>query len=113
MQLVLAIVRQAELQRPGRCRPPPTREVQIAALQPPELSSTLFAGMCDYRIELTDFQMKRFVEVFDFIDVDKTGYVTVDELLVYVRSVGRDATRETIKYIFKGRKSAWRLPSQN
>jgi hypothetical protein len=68
----LAIVRQAELQVPGRTRPLPIKSISMAVAHPPRTASgdDLFSGDADCRIELTPFQSERYNEIFSLIDAE-------------------------------------------
>ncbi|KAL1510690.1 hypothetical protein AB1Y20_006985 [Prymnesium parvum] len=90
MQLLLAVIRQSELQRPGRTRLLPTKDPALAIPSVPSLAAfASSANLKPHRVELTQFQLERFTEVFALIDADGSGMITVDELEAYMSSVGR------------------------
>ena len=94
LQLLLAVVRQAELQRHGRTRPVPTKagvvEFAEVELTPEEVTPCPLMGYVgDHQVQLTDFQKARFGEIFDLVDTDGSGEIKLAELEEYVQSVGR------------------------
>ncbi len=88
LQLLLAIVRQGELQRPGRTRPTPVKEPQVACS---DGAAGLLAEGSELRaVQLTSFQRSRFMEIFDLIDEDSSGSIQLHELTAFTASVGRE-----------------------
>ena len=87
MQLLLAVIRQSEFEKPGRMRPLPTKPISASLAS---LPSTLFSAPATHRVELTEFQLERFGEIFDLIDADGSGEIDVHELSSFMKSVGRD-----------------------
>ena len=99
LQLLRAVIRQTELQRPGRVRPLPTKSNTIINFSAE--SCLLLGGEGDHRVELTGFQRARFGEIFDLIDVDSGGMISVHELEAYIQSVGRDIPAEQLAKLFQ------------
>ena len=98
LQLLRAVIRQTELQRPGRVRPLPTKSSTIISFSAG--SCQLLEGEGEHRVELTKFQRARFGEIFDLIDVDSSGMISVHELEAYIQSVGRDIPAVQLAKLF-------------
>ena len=104
LQLLLAVVRQAELQRQGRTRPVPTKagvvEFVDVELEEEVSPCPLMGYAGDHQVQLTDFQKARFGEIFDLIDADGSGEIKLTELEEYVKSVGRAIPAEQLARLF-------------
>lgn len=106
MKLLLAVIRQVEQKDPGRSRLIPCKEdVRVALparlpLHQCAVGSNSKEGAAVYKVCLTPFQIARYGEVFDLIDCDHSGEITLDEVEAYMRSIGRSTTADELISLF-------------